>query len=180
MKMIHQDLKPRDIMVTSDGTIKIIDFGSAKVAGLSEIDTPVDKNVLLGTERYTAPEYLRGGTGDSRADIFSLGVIAYEMVTGKLPFGTVLTPRNLNQVSYQSAIPLNTELPVWMDGALAKAVSIDQKLRYESLSEFLHDLSQPNKSFNVTQPLLQRNPVAFWRGTAILLGVALLLSLATR
>lgn len=180
MEMIHQDLKPENIMVTSDGTIKIIDFGSAKVAGLSEIDTPVDKNVLLGTERYTAPEYLRGGTGDSRADIFSLGVIAYEMVTGKLPFGTVLTPRNLNQVSYQSAMPLNTELPVWMDGALAKAVSIDPKLRYESLSEFLHDLSQPNKSFNVTQPLLQRNPVAFWRGTAILLGVALLLSLATR
>lgn len=179
MEMIHQDLKPENIMVTNDGTLKIIDFGSAKVAGLSEIDTPIDKDLLLGTERYTAPEYLRGGTGDSRVDIFSLGVIAYEILTGQLPFGTVLTPRNLNQVSYQPAMALNPDLPVWMDGALAKAVAIDPNLRYESLSEFLRDLSQPNKSFNVTQPLLQRNPVAFWRGTSVILGLLLILSLAS-
>jgi len=180
MEMIHQDLKPENIMVTTDGTIKIIDFGSAKVAGLSEIDTPVDKDVLLGTERYTAPEYLRGGTGDSRADIFSLGVIAYEMLTGKLPFGTVLTPRNLNRVNYQSAMQLNTELPLWMDGAVAKAVAIDPKQRYEVLSEFLHDLNKPNPDFNATQPLLQRNPLAVWRGLSIVLAILLVISLVTR
>ena len=180
MEMIHQDLKPENIMVTTDGTIKIIDFGSAKVAGLSEIDTPVDKDVLLGTERYTAPEYLRGGTGDSRADIFSLGVIAYEMLTGKLPFGTVLTPRNLNRVNYQSAMQLNTELPLWMDGAVAKAVAIDPKQRYEVLSEFLHDLNKPNPDFNTTQPLLQRNPLAVWRGLSIVLAILLVISLVTR
>ncbi|MBV1961714.1 MAG: protein kinase [Immundisolibacteraceae bacterium] len=180
MEMIHQDLKPENIMITGDGTVKIIDFGSAKVAGLAEIEVPIDRDVLLGTERYTAPEYLRGLSGTNRSDIFSLGVIAYEMLTGTLPYSMVLSTRNLNRVKYQSAMPFNQELPRWMDSAMAKSVALDPNFRYESLSEFIRDLTHPNKGFNVTQPLMQRNPVAFWRGTTILLGVLLLISLINR
>lgn len=179
LEMIHQDLKPENIMITPDGTVKIIDFGSAKVAGLQEIESPIDRDVLLGTERYTAPEYLRGGSGTSRADIFSLGVIAYEMLTGELPYGTVLTPRNLNRVSYQPAALKNDVLPVWMDGALEKAVAIDPNRRYESLSEFLRDLRQPNPDFDLPQSLMERDPAAFWRGTSIVLLILLLISIAS-
>ncbi|MEL0083979.1 MAG: protein kinase, partial [Gammaproteobacteria bacterium] len=180
LEMIHQDLKPENIMLTADGCIKIIDFGSAKVAGLAEIETPIDGDVLLGTERYTAPEYLRGGKATNRADIFSLGVIAYEILTGELPFGTVLTPRNLDKVHYQSALLLNDSLPVWVDGALARAVAINPDSRYESLSEFLQDLRRPNPDFNVAMPLMQRDPVAFWRGSTVILLILLVLSLVTR
>src|SRR2546430_17619327 len=74
-------------MIDSTGTIKIIDFGSTQVAGVTEIDTPGEQRPMLGTEQYSAPEYFLGESGSSRSDIFSLGVIAYQMLTGRLPYG---------------------------------------------------------------------------------------------
>ena len=141
MEMLHRDLKPENIMITAAGAVKIIDFGSVKIAGIQEISTPVERLELLGTKNYTAPEYLLGMEGSNRSDIYSLGVLTYEMLTGYLPYGNRLTRnlnwRTLNKIKYTSAIVYNPMIPLWLDGALEKAVSTDQRSRYDTFSEFL-------------------------------------------
>ncbi len=84
-EMIHQDIKPENIMIDTQGTVKIIDFGSTKIAGLEEIASPLAPHHLVGTLDYAAVEYFREQPGSNRSDIFSLGVITYEMLTGRLP-----------------------------------------------------------------------------------------------
>ncbi|MBL4764825.1 MAG: serine/threonine protein kinase, partial [Colwellia sp.] len=79
MDMLHQDIKPGNIMITAEGLVKIVDFGSTKIAGIADISTPVQRSELLGTKNYTAPEYLLGESGTARSDMFSLGCIIYEM-----------------------------------------------------------------------------------------------------
>lgn len=169
LEMIHQDLKPENILIDRHGTVKIIDFGSAKIAGIEETVSPLKRDNLLGTRNYTAPEYLQGYPASNRSDIYSLGILAYEMLTGKLPYKTEITARNLRRVNYQSARSINPEIPAWMDAALRKAVHTDVSRRYGLLSEFVHDLSQPNEALLTTAlpPLLERNPAAFWRWLAL-------------
>jgi eukaryotic-like serine/threonine-protein kinase len=162
MEMLHQDLKPENIMVDKHGTIKIIDFGSTKIAGLEEISTPLERINLLGTKNYTAPEYFRDVPGSARSDLFALGVITYEMLTGHIPYGEMKIEKAPHKLNYISACHYNPNLPVWVDCALKKAVHPNPSRRYESLSEFLYDLSHPNPF-----PLRERNPVAFWRRTSI-------------
>ena len=171
LEMIHQDLKPENILIDDDGNIIIIDLGSTKIAGIEEIATPLESDNLLGTVNYTAPEYHRGEIASNRSDIFSLGIIAYEMLTGELPYSKPLTPRNLKHLRYISARQHNPEIPFWMDKALEKAVRLDSQRRYEKLSEFTYDLSQPNPEFlrQERARLLERNPIAFWRGLSIIL-----------
>lgn len=169
-EMIHQDLKPENIMIDNEGTVKIIDFGSTKIAGIEEITTPLDRLTLLGTKNYTAPEYLQGYPCSTRSDIFSLGVIVYEMITGRLPYGEKYDEGSIQRVNYIPARQRLPELPVWIDGALGKAVHKNAQRRYGELSEFVHDLANPNEAFLGvdSEPLLVRDPQAFWRGlTAI-------------
>ncbi len=168
MEMLHRDLKPENIMLTKDGNIKIIDFGSVKIAGIQEINTPVERMELLGTKNYTAPEYLLGTEGSNRSDIYSLGVIAYEIFTGALPYGDKLTRelnwRTLNKIKYTSAIQYNPMIPLWLDGALEKAVKTDYRSRYDTFSEFFFDLTHPNNDFmKHSAPLLESNPTLFWK-----------------
>ncbi|HBQ36738.1 MAG TPA: protein kinase, partial [Rhodobacteraceae bacterium] len=87
-EMLHQDLRPQNIMLDEDGTVKLIDFGSTRVAGVLEASPDLQSNDILGTLQYTAPEYFTGETGSKRSDYFSLAVIAYQMLTSKLPYGT--------------------------------------------------------------------------------------------
>jgi len=136
---------------------------------ITEITTPLARDNILGTRNYTAPEYLKDGQGSNRSDIFSLGVICYEMLCGRLPYDRELSARNLARVRYRSAVDGNPNLPGWVDAALRKAVSIRPELRYSLLSEFIHDLSHPNANFNSTRqpPLTERNPVTVWRTLAI-------------
>lgn len=84
--MVHQDLKPENFVIDEFGAVKINDFGSTAVAGLEEIGSPLETPALVGTLAYTAPENHLGLRPTNRSDIFSLGVIAYEMLTGKLPY----------------------------------------------------------------------------------------------
>jgi len=184
MEMLHRDLKPENIMLTKDGHIKIIDFGSVKIAGIQEISTPVERIDLLGTKNYTAPEYLLGSEGSNRSDIFSLGVITYEMLTGKLPYGDSLTRnlnlRSLSKIKYTSALAYNPMIPLWLDGALEKAVNTDQRSRYDTFSEFLFDLTHPNSAFiNRSVPLLESRPDLLWKlvaGISIIVNIVLIYS----
>jgi serine/threonine protein kinase len=174
-EMIHQDLKPENIMVDIHGTVKIIDFGSTKIAGIEEIATPLNRNILLGTRNYTAPEYLQGYAGSNVSDLYSLGVISYEMLTGKLPYGDrELTARRLRHARYIPATGLNPDVPVWMDKAIEKAVSMARNRRYPALSEFLHDLDHPNSAFmrGDFEPLMERNPLLMWKALSVLLLLA--------
>ena len=179
-EMIHQDLKPENIMIDEHGTVKIIDFGSTKIAGIEEITTPLDRQKLLGTRNYTAPEYLQGYTGSNVSDIYSLGVITYEMLTGELPFGKKeLTLRKLRRARYIPAARYDADIPVWIDKALEKATSIARNRRYTLLSEFIHDLAHPNAAFQSrnAEPLIERNPLLVWKGIAALLFILNLLFL---
>ncbi len=184
LEMVHQDLRPENIMIDRTGSVKIIDFGSTKVAGIMEISTPVERPNILGTAQYIAPEYLLGETGTSVSDLFSLAVITYQMLTGELPYGVQVakaTTRSAQNKLHYKPIPHDERrVPLWIDGALKKALQPDPFKRYEAISEFLYDLRHPNKVFiNQTRPpLLERNPVAFWKGLAIIQAIiiAVLLS----
>lgn len=180
MEMLHRDLKPDNIMITTDGMVKIIDFGSVKIAGIAEINTPVQRMELLGTRHYTAPEYLLGKAGNDQSDLFSLGVITYEMLTGKLPYGDQLnkniTWKNISKLRYIPAISWNPMIPLWLDGALARCVHCDQDKRYETSSEFFFDLTHPNDALmRQNIPLLEKNPLRFWQLLALLLLISNLL-----
>lgn len=180
LQMLHQDLRPENIMIDYTGTVKIIDFGSTWVAGLEEISSTITRNDILGTAQYTAPEYFIGETGTSLSDQFSLAVIAYQMLSGKLPYGAeVARARTLTaqrRLSYQSVLDEDRETPAWVDYTLRKALNPTPSKRYEVISEFLQDLRHPNKAYlNQTRaPLMERNPVAFWQGVSAILAVIIL------
>ena len=178
LEMIHQDLKPDNILIDRNNTLKIIDFGSTRIAGLMEIQSVLQHNHIVGTASYSAPEYFKGARGTNRADIFSLGVIAYEMFTGQLPFGEVEPERvHKKKFQYTSACLYNPKVPEWVDAALEKATHPNPDKRYGLLSEFVADLTKPNDSLLTSKhsrPLLERNPLLFWRGLAVLEAIVIL------
>nr|WP_295889926.1 bifunctional protein-serine/threonine kinase/phosphatase [uncultured Devosia sp.] len=181
-EMVHQDLRPDNIMIDKTGTVVIIDFGSTKVAGVVEAQ-PVEDEALLGTVQYAAPEYRVGDAGTDRSDQFSLAVIAYQMLTGQLPYGAnaaMLRDRSdLARLRYQPIAP-DRGIPEWVDRALEKAVHPDPAQRYEALSEFTYDLRHPNSDFATLPPrsLLVRNPVLFWQLLSLALAGAVVVLLA--
>ena len=184
-EMLHQDLKPENIMFDKNGVVKIIDFGSVKIAGIAEI-APLsfdsDENIL-GTLNYTAPEYHAGQRGTVKSDLYSLSVITYEMLNGALPFGQDMPEKPsqgyLASLRYVPSFHHNPMVPTWIDGALKKATAIAPHMRHDELTEFLYDLNNPNPNFMRTEdsiPLLQRNPLRFWQGlSAILIIINLIL-----
>jgi serine/threonine protein kinase len=186
LEMIHQDLKPDNIMIDGTGTVKIIDFGATRVAGLEEVETPIEQINLLGAALYAAPEYFLGEQGSQRADLYSLGIIAYQMLSGGFPYGTQVpksrTKAAQKKLAYKSVLSEEREIPAWVDDAIRKAVHPDPLARYDEISEFIYDLHHPNKDFlNKTRPpLIERNPVIFWKGVSFVLAVLLVVSLATR
>lgn len=183
LEMLHQDLRPDNIMIDSTGTVKIIDFGSTRVAGIIEMTTPIRRDNILGTAQYTAPEYFLGEQGSERSDMFSLAVIAYQMLTGKLPYGAEVakckTKAAQNKLMYDSLRYENREIPAWVDDAIRKAVHPNPYKRYEDLTEFIFDLRHPNQAFlnKTRQPLLERNPLAFWKGVSFILALIIIVLL---
>ncbi|MEO6016656.1 MAG: bifunctional protein-serine/threonine kinase/phosphatase, partial [Polaromonas sp.] len=186
LEMLHQDLRPENIMIDTTGTVKIIDFGATRVAGIVETSPPTDPGHILGTAQYTAPEYFLGEAGTAQSDMFSLGVITYQMLTGRLPYGAEVakarTQSAQRKLRYASVLDDEREIPVWMDGVLAKAVHPNPLKRYEALSEYLYDLRHPNRAFlNRTRPpLVERHPVAFWKGVAAILAAVVVVLLFAR
>ncbi len=181
MEMIHQDLKPDNIIIDKNNTLVIIDFGSTKVAGLAEIQSVIEHNNIVGTANYSAPEYFRGEPGTNRSDIYSLGVIAYEMFTGKLPYGEISPERAAKKkFIYTSIREYNPQVPEWIDLAVRKAVHPNPDKRYSLLSEFVADLSKPNSELirsNKVEPFIERNPTAFWKTLAIVEFILLILAI---
>ncbi len=184
-EMIHRDLRPHNVIVDADGTAKIIDFGSVQVAGLDDIaPRRTEDAAFAGTMQYSAPELYLGQPASQRSDIYSLGVIAYQLLTGRLPYGPRVAAANTRaaqkKLRYAPVTEFNPAVPDWVDAAIAAAVSVDPADRYEELSEFTFDLSHPNPALTAPdpRPLLQRKPERLWQAISAVLLVLLLLSLA--
>jgi serine/threonine protein phosphatase PrpC len=184
LEMLHQDIRPENIMIDKLGVVKIIDFGSTKVAGLMEMTQSIEHQHILGTAQYTAPEYFLGEVGGPRSDLFSLGVITYQMLTGKLPYGAEVakarTKSAQNKLRYKTALHDDREIPAWVDDTLKKSLHPNPHKRYQELSEFLYDLSQPSKEFlsKIKPPLMERDPVVFWQSMCAMLLLVILWLLA--
>jgi serine/threonine protein phosphatase PrpC len=183
-EMLHQDLRPDNIMIDKTGTVKIIDFGSTAIKGVAEAEPSGVRDDILGTVQYTAPEYFLGEAASPRSDLFSLGVITYQMLTGKLPYGAqaaqARTRAQFSRLQYRPAAHGGRAIPVWVDGTLERAVHPNPAKRYDSLSEFLFDLRQPNAKYvaGAASPLIERNPLLFWKSTTIALALAVIVLLA--
>lgn len=174
-EMLHQDLRPNNVMIDHTGTVKLIDFGSVRVAGLAEAGGAADPQQILGTAQYTAPEYFLGEAGSRRSDLFSLGVIAHQMLSGRTPYGTQVaraTSRAAQRrLIYESVLDDERTIPAWIDEAIRRAVHPNPEKRHGELSEFLQALRRPTSEFlsRTRPPLLERNPILFWKGLSLTL-----------
>jgi serine/threonine protein phosphatase PrpC len=186
MEILHQDLRPENIIIDAAGTVKIIDLGSARVAGVLEFAARDDHPPMLGTAQYAAPEYFLGETGSFASDIYSLGAIAYQMLTGRLPYGTepakTRTRAAQRKLAYVSATDKDRDIPAWIDTVLSKALHPDPRARYQELSEFTYALDHPEDSVAQRKPppLIERNPLVFWKGLCLALAIAVLILAAYR
>ena len=180
--MVHRDLKPENVLVDTKGHAHLIDFGTIQVDSLDEIKSPLAGEVPVGSLNYIAPEYLLGNEGYHYSDIFSLGVMVYEMLTGKLPYKTSDSQQwdaqKHQSWDYIPASRWRSDVPRWLDLTLEKACHASVEKRYHVLSEFLTDLSSPNaeliRRFDA-QPLIKRNPLLVWKSISALLLVLLLI-----
>ena len=185
-EMVHQDLRPANVMLDRAGVAKIIDFGSTRVAGVAETASAEVNAEILGTVQYTAPEYFLGEAGTARSDVYSLGAIAYHMLTGRLPYGAqaahARTRAQMKKLAYTPARDGGSDLPAWVDGALRKALAIEPAQRFAEPMEFAHALRNPVVDGEPSR-LIERDPLKFWKMVSALLAaavVALLFVVARR
>jgi len=183
--MVHRDLKPENVLIDENEQIKLIDFGTVQVSGLNEISSPLHEECPVGSVDYIAPEYLMNQKGTYRSDLFSLGVIIYEMVTGEKPFDLAnthrRTPKHYSEWQYHSALEHRPDLPLWLDLSLEKATNPNPAGRYSALSEFYADLCTPNQTMvnkREHAPLIERDPVRLWKMVSALLLIIVVLQAA--
>ena len=152
--VVHRDLKPSNIMIDKEGNARIMDFGiarSLKAKGITR------EGMMIGTPEYMSPEQIEAIEVDQRSDIYSLGVILYEMLTGQLPF-TAETPLGI-AMKHKSEIPksprdLNTQIPEELSAVILNCMEKDKEKRYQSAEELLEELTKVEKKIPTTQRVI--------------------------
>lgn len=164
MGIIHRDIKPHNIMVTDDGRIKVMDFGIAKH---SESSTITNSGKIIGSVHYFSPEQARGAVTDKRTDIYSLGIVLYEMITGRLPFDSESPVTIALKHMQEPIIPpktINPQMSDKLNAIIMKATQKDPIDRYQSMDEMLTDL----KLVKGPEPLVYANENAGLDETAVM------------
>jgi serine/threonine-protein kinase len=154
--VIHRDIKPGNIMVTREGTVKVMDFGIARIT--TGVETAPQTSAVLGTASYLSPEQAQGQVVDARTDIYSLGAVLYEMLTGKPPFtGESAVAIAYKQVNETPPPPsqVNPDVPPRLDAVVMRALAKNPANRYQSAQDFASDLDRVVKGQEVeATPLL--------------------------
>src|SRR3989339_230672 len=143
--IIHRDIKSENLMVTKDGQVKIMDFGIAKLKGSSGL---TKTGMSVGTISYMSPEQVQGVGVDQRSDIWSLGVVFYELLTGELPFKTEHDAALIYMISNEDITPpssLDRKIPNQIDTIVKKMLDKDWALRYQNLNDFIKDIEAVKK-----------------------------------
>jgi serine/threonine protein kinase len=175
--IVHRDIKPDNVVLESEGSLKLIDLGVVRIPGLE--DFPPEH--IPGTPAYMAPEMLAGEPGNELTDIYALGVTMFRAFTGEFPYSNpdaVSPPRRDRP---KELVLLRPNLPAWLQAALGRALARDPAARFRSMIEFAGEIEAgPASVRHATQQpptLYQRYPVQFWQGVAALLALGLFLSL---
>jgi serine/threonine protein kinase/tetratricopeptide (TPR) repeat protein len=140
-EIFHRDIKSSNVMLTRSGQVKVMDFGLAKLKGSAQI---TKAGTTVGTVAYMSPEQARGEKVDHRSDIWSLGIILYEMLAGKLPYGGDFEQAILYSILNEDPVPITSvreDVPIKIEQILKKMLSKDLNFRYQDLDEFLKDLA---------------------------------------
>lgn len=153
--IVHRDIKPQNIIISTDGKVKVTDFGIARVASSNTISTNA-----MGSVHYSSPEQVRGGYSDFKSDIYSLGITMYEMVTGRVPFdGDTTVAIAIKHLQDEMVPPSQyvTELPHSLEEIILKCTQKSPDRRYSTLAELINDLKHslidPNGNFVNLTPL---------------------------
>ena len=178
--VVHRDIKPDNVILESEGSLKLIDFGVVRVPGLED-SRPAD---IPGTAAYMAPEMFDGEPGNEATDIYALGVTMFRAFTGEFPYGNpdAISPPRSDRPKLLST--LRPDLPAWLEAALGRAIAADPARRFRDVTEFAIEMEAGPTRAPIAphrpRTLYERNPVRFWQGVAALLACALLLLLLRR
>mgnify|MGYP002558233774 FL=1 len=158
-KIVHRDIKPQNIMISTEGKVKVMDFGIARAATSNTIHSDV-----MGSVHYSSPEQARNGFIDGKSDIYSLGIVMYEMVTGRVPFDGDTTVSIAIQHLQEEMVPPSAyapDLPISLEKIILKCTQKSPSRRYQNIGDLIQDLKKalvhPNEDFVTVVPLMNQD-----------------------